>query len=100
MIEIFGEQRLRRLHESAHAARRADGLRAAGGDPDLFVQSRLRAADRFFVEVKLEDLTGAHPYRDRLNGQQLCLFPLIERVLRCEVRLASVVVSLPSQDKR
>ena len=47
---------------------------------------------RFFVEVKLEDLTLRRPYRDRLNNQQLILFPLIERELGCEVRVATVSI--------
>lgn len=63
-----------------------------GGDPDLFVQKPKDPADRFFVEVKLEDLTRPKPYRDRLNGNQLILFPLIESVLKCYVWVATVSI--------
>ena len=90
MIEVFGSERLAQLHVMASGNRRAHGLRSAGGDPDLFVQCRGNQLDRFFVEVKLEDLTGFRPYRDKLNQQQLILFPLIEHILACDVRLATV----------
>jgi hypothetical protein len=92
MVEVFDSEVLARFHELAAAERRAQALRSAGGDPDLFVERRGDPRDRFFVEVKLEDLTGSRAYRDRLNRQQMLLFPLIERELRCEVRLATVSV--------
>lgn len=90
MTKVFDSERLAKLHVMAAAKRKARGLRSAGGDPDLFVQCRGNPLDRFFVEVKLEDLTGARPYRDKLNQQQLILFPLIEDILACDVRLATV----------
>lgn len=92
MVEVFGDELLDEFHQLAAAERLKNAFRAAGGDPDLFVQGRGDPTDRFFVEVKLEDLTGGRPYRDEPNRQQLVLFPLIEKKLQCEVRLARVCV--------
>lgn len=95
-LEFFGGEPVQRVHDAARAARQAERLRAAGGDPDLLVQRRGQPEERFFVEVKLEDLTKPRPYRDSLNRQQHILFPIIEAELGCEVRLAIVSV-LPPQ---
>ena len=61
------------------------------GDPDLFVFHRkdLRLP---FVEVKLEDFTKPRTYRDTIGDQQLFLFPLIEKLLKCPVRIVRVQV--------
>ena len=91
-LAMFGRERVQRVHDAAGAARRAHGLRTAGGDPDLLVRRRGHLTERFFVEVKLEDLTGSRPYRDTLNPQQLILFPIIEAELGCKVVLATVSV--------
>ena len=48
--------------------------------------------DRFFVEVKAEDFTHMHHYKDDLNDQQRLVFPLIEKYLKCQVRLAKVQI--------
>lgn len=96
ITDVFGEERVNALNEAATTARKQLVGRAAGGDPDIFVRSRLTPGDRFFVEVKLEDLSNTRVYRDTLKEQQLMLFPLIERHLGCEVRLALVQVSRPT----
>lgn len=92
IVDAFGDDRIRDLNEAALETRNRRGLRAAGGDPDLFVFHRKDPALRFFVEVKLENFTRSPPYRDRLGEQQLLLFPLIKKHLKCAVRLARVQV--------
>lgn len=58
----FGEERVRALNEAAATCRQQLIGKAAGGDPDLFVRSRQEPGDRFFVEVKLEDLSKQRVY--------------------------------------
>ena len=89
--EEFGSQALKQLHAEAADKRRQSELRAAGGDPDLFVKNLSDPTDRFFVEVKLAN--PARSYRDKPNVQQELLFPLIEEILKCDVRLFVVTVS-------
>ena len=89
-VAAFRQHDLDAFHRKAAAHRRKAGLKAAGGDPDLFVTGP--RGRRFFVEVKLEDLTGARPYRDRIGKQQHVLFPLIETELQCDVWLVTVSV--------
>jgi hypothetical protein len=89
MVDVFGSL-LDEFHQLASAARQLNGLSKPGGDPDLFVQCRDDSSDKFFVEVKLEDLTGRRRYKDEPNKQQRVLFPLIEKKLNCEVKLAMV----------
>ena len=67
---MFGQMRVDALNDAASDARKRRGLRAAGGDPDLFVYHPVEPTLRFFVEVKLENLAKAHPYFDSLNEQQ------------------------------
>lgn len=90
MIEAFTRDALDEFHRKASVRRRREGLKSAGGDPDLFVVGP--RGRRFFVEVKLEDLSRARPYRDRLGQQQHVLFPLIESELSCDVWLFTVTV--------
>ena len=45
-----------------------------------------------FAEVKMENFTNPRPYRDTLGDQQLFLFPLIEKLLKCPVRIVRVQV--------
>ena len=99
MVEVFGIELLDEFHALAAAERQRHGLRSAGGDPDLFVQRKDDPTDRFFVEVKLEDLTGHRPYKDQPNRQQIVLFPLIEANLRCLVRLATVRLRLERESQ-
>lgn len=100
MIDVFGAELLEEFHALAAAERRLHALRTPGGDPDLFVRSRRNKADRFFVEVKLEDMMRRRPYRDTLNHQQVVLFPLIEKQLGCEVRLVTVSVQSGATGER
>lgn len=67
--------------------RRAEAqLGTHGGDPDLLVQHRRDASDRFFVEIKAE----SRVYRDDMTPQQKIVFPLIQRFLKARVVLATV----------
>jgi hypothetical protein len=67
--------------------RRAEAqLGTHGGDPDLLVQNRRDAADRFFVEVKAE----SRVYKDDMTPQQTVVFPLIQCVLEARIVLATV----------
>lgn len=93
IIGVFGKSRVEALDQAASAARKTAGFRAAGGDPDLFIYHRADPSLRFFVEVKLENLTKSPPYRDRLGEQQALLFPLIQKHLGCGVRLARVQIT-------
>ena len=92
IVDTFGDDVIRELNEAAAEGRRDRGFKAAGGDPDLFVFHPEDRALRFFIEVKLENFTKNPPYRDALGEQQLLLFPLIEKLLDCPVRLARVQV--------
>jgi hypothetical protein len=58
----------------------------------LFVFHRNDPLPRFFVEVKLDDFTRRRTYRDKIGDQQLFLFPLIEKLLKCAVRIVRVQV--------
>jgi hypothetical protein len=98
LVQVFGEDLLDAFHSLAAEARHRKKLRAAGGDPDLFVQHRYDPNDRFFVEVKLEDSTGVRPYKDAINEQQEVLFPLIEHEL-CDVRLLTIRVRRAGADR-
>jgi hypothetical protein len=77
MFEHFPPEQLEEFNRIADAAKIAATRNRGGGDPDLFVFRH--AGERFFVEVK---------YRDRLGKNQIATFPLIESILRCEVKLA------------
>jgi hypothetical protein len=88
MEEVFGTGRLEEFHRKVADARAEYGVNGAGGDPDLFVQAD--AGDRFFVEVKMEYRSNTKRFRDSLNDQQRIVFPLIEQVLGCRVRVAKV----------
>jgi hypothetical protein len=90
MEELFGTDRLEEFHRRVANARAEYGVRGAGGDPDLFVQADRDAGDRFFVEVKMEYRSDTKRFRDSLNDQQRIVFPLIEQVLGCRVRVAKV----------
>jgi hypothetical protein len=92
IADVFGAARVGNLERAATEGRNRKGIRAAGGDPDLFVFHRREPALRFFVEVKLENLARVPPYRDCVGEQQELLFPLIEEHLGCGVRLARVQV--------
>jgi hypothetical protein len=52
-----------------------------GGDPDLFVYKGDGRRVRFFVEVK---------HNDKLNTNQEVVFPLIEKLLGCPVKLVRI----------
>jgi len=83
MIQIFGFQRLEKFNRYAEAAklrRKGNGNRG-GGDPDLFVYKRDGKRTRFFVEVK---------HKDELQINQIVVFPLIEKILRCPVKLVRI----------
>jgi hypothetical protein len=89
MADIFGADLLERLNRKADAEKKRRTGNRAGGDPDLFVFKGDRKNDRFFVEVK---------YEDQLTQKQTVCFPLIERILECEVRAARIYqgeISLP-----
>ena len=77
MFDFFEPERLEEFNRLADKAKSdATGSRG-GGDPDLFVFRS--PTERFFVEVKDED---------QLHANQLVTFPLIEKILDCEVRIA------------
>jgi hypothetical protein len=92
MIEVFGEKKIDKFIFFVEKKKKKYGLRRNGGDPDLFVQNILNPSDRFFVEVKAEDFTGRRRYRDKLTNQQHLVFPLIEKYLKCRVRIAKVQI--------
>lgn len=92
MVKVFGEKKLDRFIAVVEQEKKKYGLARHGGDPDLFVQSTQNPSDRFFVEVKAEDFTGRRRYQDKLNKQQHLLFPLIEKELKCQVRLVKVQI--------
>ena len=98
MVDVFGEEIIRNFIATVELKKNAKGLRRNGGDPDLFVQNPQNPNERFFVEVKAEDLTRKRPYRDKLNEQQLLVFPLIENHLQCDVRIAKVQI-LPESER-
>lgn len=92
IIDVFGADAIRDFDQIAKRARIQAGFRSAGGDPDLFVRHRTDRSLRFFVEVKREDFTKTPVYRDTFGDQQLLLFPLIEKRLKCQVRVARVQI--------
>lgn len=92
IIRIFGEGKIEEFIEIVESKKRAAGIARHGGDPDLFVQNSKNPNDKFFVEVKAEDLTGKRRYKDKLNKQQCLVFPLIEKYLECQVRMANVQI--------
>src|SRR4030042_4549987 len=89
MIEVFGEEKIDKFIAIAEQEKKRYGLSRHGGDPDLFVQNPKNLDERFFVEVKAEDLTCEHRYKDDLNAQQLLVFPLIEKHLKYQVQIAN-----------
>jgi len=99
MVKVFGEKNLDRFIAIVEQEKKKCGLARHGGDPDLFVQSTQNPSDRFFVEVKAEDLTGRRRYQDKLNKQQHLLFPLIEKELKCQVRVAKVQIVSEGADE-
>lgn len=52
-----------------------------GGDPDLFVYKRDGQRVRFFVEAK---------HNDNLTTNQQVVFPLIEKLLGCPVKIVRI----------
>jgi len=92
MIEVFGTKMIEEFIAIVEARKKKEGLPRHGGDPDLFVQHPENRIDRFFIEVKAEDLSSTRRYQDKLNKQQLLVFPLIEKHLKCQVRLAKVQI--------
>jgi hypothetical protein len=92
MIGMFGKKTVENFIAIVEKKKETAGLCRHGGDPDLFVLNPQNPIDRFFVEVKAEDFTGRHHYKDDLNDQQRLVFPLIEYHLKCEVRLAKVQI--------
>jgi hypothetical protein len=92
MVEVFGMKTIEEFIAIVEARKRKEGLPRHGGDPDLFVRHPQNRTDRFFIEVKAEDLTSARRYEDKLNKQQIHVFPLIEKHLKCQVRLAKVQI--------
>ena len=65
------------------------------------MQADGNADDRFFVEVQMEYQSNTKRYRDSLNDQQRVVFPFIEQVLGCRVRVAKVILQdelVPSAD--
>ena len=92
MVKLFGQEKIDKFISIVEQEKKKYGLPRHGGDPDLFVQNTQNPSDRFFVEVKAEDFTGRRRYQDKLNKQQHLLFPLIEKHLKCQVRLAKVQI--------
>lgn len=92
MVEVFGEKEIDRFIAIVEKQKEKANLPRHGGDPDLFVENPKIPDNRFFVEVKAEDFTGKRHYKDDLNDQQRLVFPLIEKYLKCEVRLAPVQI--------
>jgi len=92
IVGVFGKETVDKFLAIVEHEKKKYGLPRHGGDPDLFVQNTQEPSDRFFVEVKAEDFTGKRLYRDNLNKQQHLLFTLIEKHLKCQVRLAKVQI--------
>jgi len=92
ILRVFGEKEIEEFIMIAETQKRNEGIARHGGDPDLLVQNIADPADKFFVEVKAEDLSGKRKYKDKLNKQQLLVFPLIEGHLKCQVRIANVQI--------
>lgn len=92
MTKIFGVKRVENFICIAEQEKKKYGLRRNGGDPDLFVINKNNPSDKFFVEVKAQDFTKKRRYQDKLNKQQHLVFPLIERYLKCQVRLVIVQI--------
>lgn len=91
-VHIFGEELTKEFITIVETHKKDAGTPRHGGDPDLLAQDSKDPANRFFVEVKAEDLTGKSKYKDKLNNQQLFVFPLIEKHLGCQVRVATVQI--------
>lgn len=91
-IEIFGETEIKDFIKIVEAQKKKEGIARHGGDPDLLVQNIKNPTDKFFVEAKAEDLTGKRSYKDTLNKQQRLVFPLIEKHLKCQVKIANVQI--------
>jgi hypothetical protein len=91
-IWVFSEKEAEEFIRIVEGHKKNEGIARHGGDPDLLVQNIENPADKFFVEVKAEDLTGKSRYKDKLNKQQLLVFPLIEKHLKCQVRIANVQI--------
>lgn len=92
MVDVFGEKTVEVFNKIVEKQKKKVNLVSHGGDPDLFVQDPENPNDRFFVEVKAEEFTHVHYYKDNLNDQQCLVFPLIEKYLKCQVRLARVQI--------
>lgn len=92
MIEVFGEKKIDQFITIAEQEKKRYHLPRHGGDPDLFVLNPAKPNDKFFVEVKAEDFSHMRHYKDDLNDQQRLVFPLIEKLLKCQVRLAKVQI--------
>ena len=82
MVDIFGADVLTELNAEMDIARKKHGRTTHGGDPDLFVYKGDGKRVRFFVEVKDKD--------QLITNQKIC-FPLIEKYLKCEVRVVRLV---------
>lgn len=91
-IQVFGEKETEEFIRKVEGHKKKEGMARHGGDPDLLVQNIENPTDKFFVEVKAEDLTGKSRYKDRLNKQQHLVFPLIEKHLKCQIKLANVQI--------
>lgn len=92
MVKVFGQKTIEAFNAIVEKKKKEAGLPRHGGDPDLFVQNPKNLDERFFVEVKAEDFTRKHRYKDDLNAQQLLVFPLIEKHLKCQVRISKVQI--------
>lgn len=92
MVDVFGEETIKKFIAIVEQEKKKVGLRRHGGDPDLFVQNSQNKDERFFVEVKAEDFTRSRLYKDDLNDQQRLVFALIEKHLKCQVRIAKVQI--------
>jgi hypothetical protein len=89
---FFGLKRLNEFNDIAEDAK-TRGKRShnrGGGDPDLFVYKGNGRRIRFFVEVK---------HKDKLLTNQKVVFPLIEKHLRCPVKLVRIY-PLPMVQKK
>jgi hypothetical protein len=82
MLRIFGKRQVADLNDEADRIKKEMKGSTSGGDPDLFIFNRDNPTDRFFVEVKDRG--------DKLAELQKVCFGLIEKYLKCEVRLCCV----------
>jgi len=83
MIEVFGEEKLEAFnkHATELKRRRKKTRNSGGGDPDLFVRSKINRDHFFFAEVK---------YKDSLLENQKAVFPLVSKMLGCKVLLVHI----------